>query len=247
MANRRERCQPNGMSFFDSIPQPPAPPEPVRRPRPAWEKPDAVIPGSVPGELMLIRTGQAAVAVGSIRAYPNGFEFTAHVRVRAKDEDEPVWHDPFDRHGRRGSQPPGDVLQLGVLYADGRRAATTSHWWPDEDADPGRLVLQHDGSGGNARRWDGQFWVHPLPPEGPVTFVASWQEYGVAETRAELNGSAIREAAARAVILWPEEPESEPGGGHAWRSQRITVHEPDHPVSEAEPDQPGAEGADTDG
>jgi hypothetical protein len=39
--------------------------------------------------------------------------------------------------------------------------------------------------------------VHPLPPEGPVTFVASWPEHGAAETRAELNGSAIREATAR--------------------------------------------------
>ena len=46
-------------------------------------------------------------------------------------------------------------------------------------------------------------------------FVASWREYGAAETRAELDGSAIRAAAARAVILWSEEPESEPGGGHA--------------------------------
>jgi hypothetical protein len=70
------------MSFFDSIPQPPPPPEPVPRPRPAWMQPDAVIPGSVQAELVLIRTGQVAVAIGSVRAYPNGFEFTAHVRVR---------------------------------------------------------------------------------------------------------------------------------------------------------------------
>jgi hypothetical protein len=48
--------------------------------------------------------------------------------------------------------------------------------------------------------------VHPLPPDGPVTFVASWLLYGVAETRVELDGSAIREAARRAVILWPEQP-----------------------------------------
>jgi hypothetical protein len=79
-----------------------------------------------------------------------------------------------------------------------------------------------------------------------VTFVASWPEYGAAETRAELDGSAICEAAARAVILWPEEPESEPGG-HAWSSHTITAHKPDHPASEAEPDQPGAEGADAGG
>ena len=40
-----------------------------------------------------------------------------------------------------------------------------------------------------------------MPPEGPVTVVASWLRHGVAETRAELDGAAIREAAERAVIL----------------------------------------------
>lgn len=232
-----------GMSFFDSIPQPPPPPEPLRRPRPAWMQPDEVIPGSVPGELMLIRTGQVAVAIGSIRAYPNGFEFTAHVRMHGEDENEPGWHDPFDRHGRRGRQQPGDVLRLGLLYADGRRGATTGgHWRPDKDDDPGRLVLEHGSSGGTARRWDGNFWVHPLPPDGPVTFVASWPEYGAAETQARLDGTAIRAAAARAVVLWPEEPELGPGGGGARSSQPLVARKADEPGSEAEPDRPGAEG-----
>ncbi len=235
------------MSFFDSIPPPPPPPAPPRRRRPAWEQPDEVIPGSVPGELMLIRTAQVALAIGSVRAYPNGFKFTAHVRMRRVDEDEPPWYGPFGRHGRRGSRPAGDVLRLGLLYADGRRAATTSHWWPGADADPGRIVLQQGGGGGNARRWDGDFWVHPLPPDGPVTFVASWPEYGAAETRADLDGSAIRAAAARAVILWPEQPESEAGGG-AWRRSTITAHHADHPGgAEAEPGRPGTEGADAGG
>jgi hypothetical protein len=229
-----------GMSFFDSIPQPPPPPEPVRRPRPAWRQPDEVIPGSVPGELMLIRTDQVAVAIGGIRAYPNGFEFAAHVRMRGHNENEPFWHDPLDRHGQRGRQPPGDVLRLGVLYADGRRGATTGDHWPGDAADPGRLFLQHGGSGGTARRWDGEFWVHPLPPDGPVTFVASWPDYGIAETRAELDGTAIRAAAAQAVILWPEEPEFEPGDC-AWSSRTITADKADESSPEAEPGRTGAE------
>jgi hypothetical protein len=235
------------MSFFDSIPPPPPPPKPVPERRPAWEQPNAVIPGSVAGELMVIRTGQVALAVGSVRAYPNGFEFTAHVRLRSEDEDEPFWHGPFDRYGRRGRQPPGDELRLGILYSDGRRAATTSHSWPDEDADPGRLVLQQGGSGGSDRRWDGEFWVHPLPPEGPVTFVASWPKYRAAETRAELDGSAIRAAAARAVSLWPEEPESEPGSGNAWRSTTTSAHRSVHSFSEAESDQADADAGDAGG
>ena len=71
-------------------------------------------------------------------------------------------------------------------------------------------MLFENGGGGSSRTWDGNFWVHPLPPDGPVTFVVSWAEHGVAEARAELDGAAIGTAAARAVTLWPEEPDSDP-------------------------------------
>jgi hypothetical protein len=222
------------MSFFDSIPQPPPPAESVRVPRPVWMQPDAVIPGSVPGELLLIRTEDVAVSIGGICAYPNGFEFTAHVRRRGTDGNLPGWNDPFDRFGRRDPKASGDVLRLGLLYADGRRGATTGgHGLPD---DPERLVLLPGGSGGNARRWDGRFWVHPLPPAGLVTFVAAWPEFGVAETRAELDGAAIGAAAARAVNLWPEEPESGPGAGGGWSAQTISAYKADEAGPDAAPD-----------
>lgn len=68
-----------------------------------------------------------------------------------------------------------------------------------------------------------------------MTVVVSWPEHGVAETRAELDGAAIRDAAGRAVILWPEEPEFEPGDGYAWSSQVVTGGEPDDPGAKAEP------------
>ena len=102
------------------------------------------------------------------------------------------------------------------------------------------LVLLENGGGGSSQTWDGKFWVHPLPPEGPVTFVVSWLEHGVAEARAELDGAAIGEAAQRAVTLWPEEPESEPEDGYAWSSNVVTVGEPESPGARAVPDQPGA-------
>jgi len=221
------------MSFFDSIPQPP-PPEPVRRRRPAWMRSDAVIPGLVPWEVMLARTGQAAVAVGGLHAYPNGFEFTVHVRLRQEHEPRPGGAGLFERHGWRPE--PHEGLRLGVLYADGRRAAAPGGLPPPgDDAGAGQLVLRENGGGGSARMWDGNFWVSPLPPEGPVIFVVSWPEHEVAETRAELDGAAIREAAGRAVMLWPEEPEFEPGDSYAWSSQTVTAGEPDDPDAKAEP------------
>ncbi len=206
---------------------------------------DAVIPGSVPAEVVLIRTEQVAVAVDSLRAYPNGFEFTLLSRMRSEDETGPGG-DPLERHrSRRGTQVPEDVLRLGVLYADGRRAATTTgHPWPLEDVDADRLILLQNGGGGSDRRWDGDFWVSPLPPEGPVTFVASWPRYGVTETRAEVDGAAIREAAGRAVILWPEEPEFEPGT--AWSSHTTTAVASGDPGVGTESGPPDPDGPDTD-
>jgi hypothetical protein len=222
------------MSFFDSIPQPPPPQPPPRMPRPAWERPETVIPGSVRADLVLIRTEQVAVAIGSLRAYPSGFEFTVHVRVRrADDTGGPGVAHPFEwyRYGR-GELAPEDVLRLGVLYADGRRTATTAgHPLRFDDAGDDRLVLHRGGGGGNEHGWDNDFWVYPLPPDGPVTLVASWLEHGVAEARAELDGSAIREAATRALILWPDERDLESGAGY--RIHRVTGY------SSAEPDADG--------
>ena len=193
------------MSFFESFAVPDSAP-PSRLPRPAWARPDAVIPGSVPAELILARADEAVIAVGSVRAYPNGFEFTAHVRLRRAPETGALLADPFELQ-RPGRNVPAGALRLGVMYADGRRAATTGG--PVLPAgDPDRLILQPDGGGGDDLGYDQDFWVHPLPPPGPVALVVSWSEQGIAETRADLDGAAIGQAAQRAVILWPDEPDT---------------------------------------
>jgi hypothetical protein len=200
------------VSFFESIPEPP-PPSPEWHGHPAWLRPNGVIPGAAPAGLSLIRTDEVAVAVGGLRAYPNGFEFTVHARLRQEDL---VWGtSPTDWIAdQRTRRAPEQALRLGVLYGDGRRAAITSHHAQTGDEGSGEhLILLEVGRGGTDRQWNGDFWVHPLPPDGPVTFVASWLLYGVAETRAELDSSAIHEAAGRAVILWPDEPVSKPRGG----------------------------------
>lgn len=200
------------MDFFESIPQPPTPEPPKRPPRRPWMRPEAMIPGSVPAEALLVRTETVAVAVGSLRAYPNGFEFTVHVRQRREDADFLYGlSDPFGRHSRmRGGTEPEQAIRLGILYANGRRAATGGHPpYPGEVA-PDELVVVQGGSHGSDRRWDGDFWAHPLPPDGPVTFVVSWLAKGVAEARAQVDGAAIREAASRAIEVWPDDPDDEP-------------------------------------
>jgi hypothetical protein len=49
------------------------------------------------------------------------------------------------------------------------------------------------------------FWVWPLPPPGPVTFVCAWPRWEIPESRTDLDAGPILEAAARATDLWPED------------------------------------------
>ncbi len=198
------------MSFFESLPEPPPPPARALTPRPPWTPSETVIPGSVAGELLLVRTEAVAVAVGSLRAYPNGIKFVVHVRLRRDDPTSPYGlHDPFGEHDplARGKQQD-DLLRLGVLFADGRRTANESGWRSERDySESGKPLLRAEGSGGSSRYWDGDFWLYPLPPDGPLTFVVTWPAYGVTEARGELDASVIRAAAGRIVDLWPDDPE----------------------------------------
>jgi hypothetical protein len=198
------------MAFFDSLPKPP-PPERPRRTRPApWHQPDNVIPAAVAGELLMLRTEAAAVALGSLRCYPHGFGFSLHVRVRRLEDGTDLLGDPFGRRRRHfgGDTPTDQMLRLGIEFADGRRTATNNrHAGFGDDFPADQLLLQEGSSGSSDRRWDGDFWVYPLPPDGPVTFVSSWLARGVTESRVEMDGAAIRAAAGRAIELWPDEPE----------------------------------------
>ena len=117
---------------------------------------DAMIPGWSPAGLLLIRTGDVAVAVGGVRGYPNGFEFTVHVRLRQQGF---VWGTgPFDSLADpRTARAPEQALRLGILYANGRPARTPSYrprLVIDKEADGGHLILLPIGGGGSERHWD---------------------------------------------------------------------------------------------
>ncbi|WP_261559791.1 hypothetical protein [Frankia tisae] len=56
-----------------------------------------------------------------------------------------------------------------------------------------------------------RYWLWPLPPAGPLTFVADFLARGLPESRVAVDGAAIRAAADRAVDLWPAVGLPEPG------------------------------------
>ena len=77
---------------------------------------------------------------------------------------------------------------------------------PDEQD----LVLVQQGGGGGHQSVDQRYWVSPLSPEGPVTFVLTWASFGIPESRTVVDGAAIRAAADRSQLLWPPQPAMEP-------------------------------------
>ena len=90
--------------------------------------------------------------------------------------------------------------------APGAAAARNPFGVPTNDEGiPLEPLLRPSGGGGSSTRYAMGFWCFPLPPEGPVRVYVEWADRGIEETSVEFDAGLIREAAARAVVLW--EPE----------------------------------------
>jgi hypothetical protein len=178
------------MSFFDE--EPPAVPQEQSTRQPEWSgPPENAVGATVPFDLVLANTGDVAVAVGGMTAYPTGVSFEIRVLHR-----EPPPDDMFFRLHHPG---PGG-LRFGVELADGTRVVADRG-----AAEPGRgPTLTARGGGGGGLSYELGFWLWPLPPAGPLRFACTWPDEGIEETTAEVDAP-LREAATRAVELWPDE------------------------------------------
>jgi hypothetical protein len=176
--------------------------------KPAWPC-ENVLPGMAPVAAILARTQETVVAVTGIRAYPAGFGFTLQLRLRdiRRRQGREFW--PFPELGpHRGPPWPDEVLRLTIQFADGRSVSILDA--PTGEApDPGRPMLSSGpGTGGGVDGWsfDMEYRVRPLPPPGPLAFICTWPGRGIATSRMEVDGGAIRAAADAAVTLWLDDP-----------------------------------------
>jgi hypothetical protein len=200
------------MSFFEA----PAPGEGVLARAvvvspPAWAgPPDNVLPGVVPAELIVARTDRTVVAVTGLRAYPTGIGFTLSVRLRdLSDRERWRFASLFGYGIPEGEPPPDELLRFGVQFPNGAKATNLDRRpFPDDGEPDGPVLLEQGSSGYGTHAWDADEWLWPLPPPGPLAFVCEWPGRGLGLSRAEIDGERIREAAGRAVTLWPEGPGS---------------------------------------
>jgi hypothetical protein len=173
------------MGFFDDLPAHDERFEVDTRRQPDWSGPPVnMTGGTVALDLLLANTGDAALSLSGVVAYPTGVELrvTGHRRFTG---ESPV-HDAFRQ------------LRFGIGLPDSRRALADC--W-DEDEATARLVNR--GGGGLTWRWD--YWLWPLPSTGMLKLAVSWEDVGIEETVVETDAGPIRAAAARAVELWADD------------------------------------------
>jgi hypothetical protein len=204
------------MGFFDSFPAP-EPPPPFRRVQPPqWVEPGPnIMPGTLAVDGVLLHTPDVGVQADGFRVYPYGFRFDVTVLIKQNEGDDPI-EDPFATHPQfrahqKTKTDQAEALLVGVEFPNGRGATIHSLHRPGDGSQPPEPpVIGFNGGNGGGGHWENKFWVWNLPEAGDVSIVYSWLARSVPESRLTLDGNALRAAAARSVVLWPEPLEQEP-------------------------------------
>jgi hypothetical protein len=185
--------------------------------RPVWlGPPDDSFGRVVSLHLVLVRTPTLALAISHAIAYRTGFSFRLLVRRSVEPEDPFELQRVFAHATRPGTAPGPEVLRAGIRFADGQKATNLDNWWSFVDPQqperlpPTPVLHPHGGGGGGGRVLDEFFWVWPLPPEGPLTFIIEWPAQQVPMTEATIDAELLRAAAQQDEPLWPTSPGDEP-------------------------------------
>lgn len=173
-------------------------------PPPGWTGPAGGEIGEAVGvQVELLRSGSVAVLLRGMVAYAEGMEFDLDVigtgDLKLRDAMLFQLHQPAGRGGKL----PRDLIRLGALFADGRRATsldflTRRDGPPELDSHP-LLVCRR--AGGASGRWRFTWWLTPLPPPGPLTFECEWPSSGLPAARVTVDSAHLLSAWARSTHL----------------------------------------------
>jgi hypothetical protein len=158
-------------------------------------------------DFVLARTEKVAVAVWGVAAFPTGITFSVATVLRESvddvdlDPDMSMYH--YSRLRRSGPDAlPDDLLRFGVQMPDGTKATNLMTGLSLPEGTPTGPVLMQRGGRGGGRVYRQGWWLWPLPPEGPLTFVCEWPAHEITLTRHEVDAGPIREAAKDAQAIW---------------------------------------------
>jgi hypothetical protein len=145
---------------------------------------------------VLARSSDVAVAVRGITAYSDGL--LLHVTVLFADEQK---REQLDWSLQQYSRSPGR-FRLGVELPGGARAITGSSDAPPVESPTTSAVLTLLSSNAGALQWQGDYWLWPLPEEGPLVVGCRWPDRAIDETLVSLDTTPLRAAAATSGPVW---------------------------------------------
>ena len=152
------------------------------------------------------RNDDTVAAIDYVRAYPNGFTLTIGIHTNPRD-DGSAGATALLRVGGGHAAHAERFPHVGIRFSDGRTAGRTATGGPhdtprDADGIPTEPIIQMMGGGGGSHSYRFDFWVFPLPPDGPVEIFVSLPAVSDDEVKVVVDGGTIREAATRAVVVW---------------------------------------------
>ena len=146
---------------------------------------------------LVARTPEVVVAVRGITAYSDGLHLSVVVLFSDEQKSEDLEYSMNDF-----SRSPGR-FRFGTVFSDGRTATTGTRdapivETPDRDA-VGLVLLRSETTG---LLWNGDYWLHPLPPSGPLVIGCRWPDRGIPETLVEIDPTPLLAAAGTSGPVW---------------------------------------------
>jgi hypothetical protein len=145
---------------------------------------------------VLARSSDVAVAVRGVTAYSDGL--VMHVVVLFADEQR---REQLDWSLQEYSRNPGR-FRFGVELPGGIRATTGSGDAPAVESPTGSAVLTQLATSSGPLRWQGDYWVCPLPEEGSMVVGCRWPDRGIDESLVAIETSSLRSAAESSRPIW---------------------------------------------
>ena len=145
---------------------------------------------------VLARTAEVVVAIRGITAYSDGL----HLAVVVLFADEARTED-LAYSLQEYSRSPGR-FRFGIAFSDGRQGTSGSRDAPDVERSPDAVQLKLLTSAHLGLQWNGEYWLYPLPPPGPLVVGCRWPDRAIAETLVQIDPAPLISAAATSRPVW---------------------------------------------
>lgn len=156
---------------------------------------------ALPRAFVLGQSDCAVVSISRITAFPTGWDFQVVIVTTDPRAADTAMNQP-DHPLPVGARD--QVFRLGLEFGDHTVAVDRmSHYVrATDDAVLGAVMQLYGGAASSDTSWSaGTYWVSPLPPPGPLSFVCEWGSQGIPLTHHSFSASELLDAARAAIPI----------------------------------------------